>query len=397
MNKLVPISVIIPSQNFSDSLKRVLEAINKEEIKPSEIVIVDSSLNNSNKSLVSDFKSSLNINFLKVQKAYPGEARNIGAMNANQDILLFLDSKTVPSKKYVEKYYNLFSENRYKVIFGRTFYHAGTDKQKIVKAATFGSIGHESTPGTMLLKKTYDQVGGFLQGVRRAEDLEWRERVKKIELSYFCPEDPILNYSDVPSSYREVIYKYFYSSFHAARVNVEENIKSLYLSFALILSALIIPRWNYIVGWENENLYIPNITKIYLFSLIVILISSSYFNRALISKSFTGPVSFYLKLIIFIFISLGVYNWNFSIAGWVEEASLYIPHVTKIYLSLILVFSVLYRGIYSPLRLEEERDFLFPLKWIKVSILGLGLDLAKIPGYVLGGLIHPFLFLITKK
>ena len=168
-------------------------------------------------------------------------------------------------KNYLQKYYQLFCENQYKVIFGRTFYHADSEKQKIVKAATFGSIGHESTPGTMLLKKTFDQVGGFLQGVRRAEDLEWRERVKKNKISYFCPEDPILNYSDVPSSYREVVYKYFYSSFHVARVNVEENIKSLYLSFALILSALIIPRWNYIVGWDNENLYIPNITKIYLF------------------------------------------------------------------------------------------------------------------------------------
>ena len=183
MSKLVPISVIIPSHNFSNSLKRVLEAISLEEVKPNEIVVVDSSPNDSNKSLVSNFKSSLNINFLKVQKAYPGEARNIGAMNANEDILLFLDSKTVPSKNYLQKYYQLFCENQYKVIFGRTFYHADSEKQKIVKAATFGSIGHESTPGTMLLKKTFDQVGGFLQGIRRAEDLEWRERVKKNKIS----------------------------------------------------------------------------------------------------------------------------------------------------------------------------------------------------------------------
>ena len=127
------------------------------------------------------------------------------------------------------------------------------------------------------------------------------------------------------------------------------------------------------------------------------MITSSYFNRAFVSKSFTDPVSFYLKLIIFIFISVGVYNWNFSIAGWVEEASLYIPHVTKFYLSLILVFSILYRGIYSPLRLNEERDFLFPLRWIQISIIGLCLDLAKIPGYVMGGLIQPFLFIFTRK
>ena len=39
MSKLVPISVIIPSNNFSNSLKRVLEAISLEEVKPNEIVM----------------------------------------------------------------------------------------------------------------------------------------------------------------------------------------------------------------------------------------------------------------------------------------------------------------------------------------------------------------------
>tara|TARA_B100001750_G_scaffold46754_1_gene35000 strand:- start:662 stop:1864 length:1203 start_codon:yes stop_codon:yes gene_type:complete len=395
MDKVAPLSIIIPSQNFSYSLEKVLESIKKQSLVPKEIVVVDSSRSEENKGIVKKFEKFLNIKFIKVAHAYPGEARNLGVKNCTENTLLFIDSKTVLSEGYLSEIFSLFNKSNYKVIFGKTVYLADSVKQKIIKAATFGSLGHETTPGTIINKDTFIEVGGFLEGVRTAEDLEWRARVKSKRLRHLCPDQPFLTYSEIPNSYKEMLSRYFKYSFHTARVNVQENIKGLYLSLALILSALIIPRWNYIVGWDNENLYIPNVTKIYLFSLIVIFISTTYFNRALISKYFTDPVSFYLKLLIFIFISLGVYNWNFSIAGWIEEASLYIPHITKIYLSSIIFLSILYRGIYLPIKLKEDRQFLFPLRWIQISIIGLGLDLAKIPGYVAGGLIQPFL--ISRK
>jgi len=397
MNEVAPISIIIPSHNFSHSLEKVLKSITKQSLKPKEVVIVDSSHNDKNRDLAKKFTEFLNINFFKVDQAYPGEARNLGVKKSSEKILLFIDSKTVPPLDFVSKLYSLFNENNYEVIFGNTIYLAESQEQKIIRAATFGAVGHETTPGTIIKKVTFNKVGGFLEGVRTAEDIEWRARVKISGVSNFCPEEPSLTYSELPESYKEMIKRYFKYAFHTARVNVQENIKGLYLSLALILSALIIPRWNYIVGWDNENLYIPNVTKIYLFSLIVIFLSTTYFNKALVSKYFSDHVSFYLKLLIFIFISLGVYNWNFSIAGWVEEASLYIPHITKIYLCLIVFLSILYRGIYLPIKLKEDKRFLFPLRWIQISIVGLCLDLAKIPGYVFGGLIQPFLFIFTIK
>ncbi len=87
---------------------------------------------------------------------------------------------------------------------------------------------------------------------------------------------------------------------------------------------------------------------------------------------------------VFVFVSLAIYKWNAVIAGWMEDAVLYIPYITKMYVSGIIVASILYRGILLPLKRKVETTYLFPLKWIQVSLLGLSLDLIKAPGYVMG-------------
>ena len=98
MNEVAPISIVIPSNNFSHSLEKVLESISKQSLKPKEVVIVDSSPNDKNQDLTKKFIEFLNIKFIQVDQAYPGEARNLGVKNSSEEILLFIDSKTVPSK-----------------------------------------------------------------------------------------------------------------------------------------------------------------------------------------------------------------------------------------------------------------------------------------------------------
>jgi hypothetical protein len=95
-------------------------------------------------------------------------------------------------------------------------------------------------------------------------------------------------------------------------------------------------------------------------------------------------------LIVLIFITLAVFNWNAVIAGWVEDAVLYIPHITKTYVFGVLLSSLFYRGLYLPLKRKVEPDFLFPLTWVGVGFLGLSIDLVKAPGYVVGAVLSLF-------
>ena len=97
-----------------------------------------------------------------------------------------------------------------------------------------------------------------------------------------------------------------------------------------------------------------------------------------------------IKIIIIIFISLSVMQWNDVIANWMEDNIWYIPHITKIYLSSLVLFSILFRGIYFPINRNVKLNKIFPFKWIKIGFLGLIIDIVKTPGYLLGSLYSIF-------
>ena len=83
-------------------------------------------------------------------------------------------------------------------------------------------------------------------------------------------------------------------------------------------------------------------------------------------------------------------NWNAVIAGWMEEAVLYVPHITKMYVGGVILASILYRGILLPLKRKIGSGYLLPYRWIKVGMLGLSLDLVKAPWYAAGSVIGTF-------
>ena len=87
---------------------------------------------------------------------------------------------------------------------------------------------------------------------------------------------------------------------------------------------------------------------------------------------------------------ISAFYWNGVIAGWVEDSVWYFPHITKIFISLSLTCSIIYRGLYFPLNNGISLSTLLPFDWIKAGLLGLSLDIVKAPGYILGALIRLF-------
>ena len=83
-------------------------------------------------------------------------------------------------------------------------------------------------------------------------------------------------------------------------------------------------------------------------------------------------------------------QWNDVIANWMEDNIWYIPHITKIYLCSLVLFSILFRGIYFLINRNVQLKKIFPFKWIKIGFLGLMIDIVKTPGYLLGSLYSIF-------
>ena len=111
-----------------------------------------------------------------------------------------------------------------------------------------------------------------------------------------------------------------------------------------------------------------------------------FFNRNL--KSTLGYKT--LKLLVFVFIFYSVFRWNAEIALWAEDAALYVPHITKIFILLLFSISIILRGIIKPINKKEGWRYLFPFTWLKVGFLGLLMDLSKMPGFIFGSIIGRF-------
>ena len=389
-NQEIAISVIIPAFNFASSLKNVLDAVNCQTIPPCQIIVIDSSVNNEVKDIINSNNWNVEIIYQKVDKAFPGEARNLGVKLASYEWLAFLDSKTIPNCNWIEHCFNIVQNRNTKVVFGLTRYIARTDFQNLVKASIYGDDGVETTPGTLIKKDIFLKSGGFIEGVRTADDLEWRQRLRSEGFRCIAPKKNTLVYSDISDSLYENIKRFFMYQFYGATVNIQNKVKDLYLTLFLLLSAFLIPRWNAIVGWQDSFLYIPNITKIYLLSLTTILFSKLLIDNYLCKRVKGSTVSYFIKISALTVVTLIVINWNYVIVDWEENALMYIPHITKFYILCLLLSSISYRGIYFPIKHGISTNYLFPYKWIKVGLLGLIFDFSKAPGYIIGSIIYPF-------
>ena len=385
------ISVVIPTRNDGEFLKTLFTAINNQTVLPHETVIIDSSTCKGVKAFVEEYAGTISIIYHSEKKAYPGKSRNIGVELANGDWIAFLDCKTIPEKDWLERYQHLIEAYHADVVFGVTKFNAATPFQKTLRAATYGKIGHHTVPGTLIKKKVFDESGGFLAHVRMGEDIEWRERLVKDGFNIHRPKEPVVTYTGLPDNFSITVKKYLTSAYHTAQLNILRNVKDAYLTLLLILSAIILPKWNYLIGgWDTNPLFIPHVTKIYLIALIFLFLVYQLVHLFFFRNVSQTLFSRVLQLIVLIFFTLAVFNWNAVIAGWVEEAVLYVPHITKMYVSGIILASILYRGIFQPLKRKVEPRFLFPLKWIRVGLLGLSLDLVKAPGYVVGSFLGLF-------
>ena len=385
MNNLVSVIVLIHHESVQ-KVNKLLDAIDAQTLPADEIIIIDTANSWHNLRSFDYLKDCPKIKIIKAEGAYPGKARNIGASFATNSIIGFLDANTYPKGNWLEESTNLLMDGNKDIVIGNTIFKAESYFQQLMRACSYGRMHYKTVPGSVLMKKIALEHQ-FNESVRAGEDIDWKNQVLSTYAVDSCLE-PVITYNGFPKNLYQAIKKYFTYSVSAAFVEVQNNLKDLYLSLVLVFSALIIPRWNYLLpDWDKSPWYVDDVSKKYLILICAIFFLANILNRLLHSNLRLGLLSnTSIKLIIFMGLSLLIYNWNKLFAGWVESTLLYIPHITKIYILLIIMISFFMRGIYFPLKRQISPQFLFPVNWIIVGCIGLILDLIKLPGYTFGAL-----------
>ncbi|MFN3405798.1 MAG: glycosyltransferase family 2 protein [Cytophagaceae bacterium] len=116
MKSNIAFSIIIPTYNRASALKRCIDSVLNQTVRPKEILIIDDGSLDNTKDVVEAY-SDETIIYIRKENGERGAARNTGILKASGDYITFLDSDDLLYKDYFEKALSFILHNDYPEIF----------------------------------------------------------------------------------------------------------------------------------------------------------------------------------------------------------------------------------------------------------------------------------------
>lgn len=179
------VSVIIPNFNKAKVLRACLEAVYAQRTQPAEVIVVDDASSDRSTEIAGEFPCRL-----IVQPANRGvsAARNLGAAVATGDVLFFVDSDIALAPDAIANALRELSDHpQCGVVQGiydaRPLVSDGpVEDYKILyehfwRRRSAGVVDATLFALTAVPRRVFDEVGGFDERLRDAEDVEWGTRL----------------------------------------------------------------------------------------------------------------------------------------------------------------------------------------------------------------------------
>lgn len=274
------ISVVIPGLNAEAYLPALLKSIEAQTLLPKEIVIIDSSPSNRMADIIEKWKGPIPIGYERVDFAYPGHARNIGVKLAKSEWIAFIDCRTIPDCDWLKISASKAEQSGAEFVGALRISDADTNFKQILRAATYGCDTARTLAGSIVLKRVFEQSGGFMPDVRAGEDLEWMGRLQSLGVKISRLNSPTIRYNGFDESLLEAVKKWYTYAIANADVEIRKNQKYMYLLGFIYFILFFVWKWNAIFAkWDETSIYyVPNITKMF----IVFLFASYSLYRGIV-------------------------------------------------------------------------------------------------------------------
>lgn len=101
-------SVIIPTYRRAKTLRKCLEALNKQTFDSSkfEVIVIDDGSGDDTSQIVKQYKSTYKLKYIYQQNAGPAAARNKGILDAKGKFVLIINDDTIADAKLIEEHFN---------------------------------------------------------------------------------------------------------------------------------------------------------------------------------------------------------------------------------------------------------------------------------------------------
>ena len=196
------VSVVVTVKDDKAGITRLMEALEKQTVRPDEVIIVESGRQTNN--FIKDSPWLTPRRILSVDCSR-GKGRNIGVGAARNEVVAVTDAGCRPHKDWIEKLIEISglprsakggSRNDNKIVVAGWYRaEAKTELQEIMAHFLVPRLGGESplpaSRSIMFTKKAWEAVGGYPEeAVSGAEDLEFSRRLAihpDVKMIY-CPE-----------------------------------------------------------------------------------------------------------------------------------------------------------------------------------------------------------------
>ena len=285
---MIRTSVIIPTYNRPGSLKRTLNSIFNQSVKPKEIIIIDDSDDDKTKIMLDSLRKK-NIIYIKKKNRGTTKSRNLGIDHSKGEVIFFLDDDVVIFKDYIESTLDYFKNNP-KTVGVQWFAYSGhekrysTSKIKTALMRTFSLSYHEKNvskvlpnmnviipkpltkdiptefmgSGTCAIKKRYLDVrfDERLTGYALQEDLDWSYRLyKRYGNLFLLKKKKLYHYYSLTSRMyiRQIIFTKLIYLTYIFQKNQEQKLLNLTLFWWSMIGRIILKLLNVVLKPKKSN------------------------------------------------------------------------------------------------------------------------------------------------
>ena len=229
------ISVIIPTYNRCDLLKRAINSVIKQTVTPKEIIVVDNGSTDQTYHMVSSLFPE--INYFIEKKRGVSAARNKGILESKSKWIAFLDSDDAwkPTKLEKQMEYSVFNQDKYRIIHtDENWYRNKKFLNQLKKhKKSGGNIFKNSlqlcciSPSSVVLKKQiFDDYGLFDENLEVCEDYDMWIRITAKEEVGFLDSPLVLKYG----GHSDQLSKKFWGMDRFRIKSLEKNLKNEHFS-----------------------------------------------------------------------------------------------------------------------------------------------------------------------
>ena len=222
------VSVIIPTYNRANLIKRSVESVLNQTYKNLELLIIDDGSTDNTKKII-DTLNDKRIIYIKQQNQGASAARNKGIENARGEYIAFQDSDDVWHLDKLEKQIIALQRNSADVVFCKMFAFGNLRRRIVSDNFKQGFLDKKDLPlgistQSILGKRNILIKFYFNSNTEPIEDFELLLRINQ-NFSIYCVDEPLVDYYSQDSSISNRSYTKF-KSFEEISTKHKELLKS---------------------------------------------------------------------------------------------------------------------------------------------------------------------------